>query len=403
MTAPPPSSRSSRPVPYVEGTPLRVVQIGMGWQPEQAGGLNRMMLELHRRLEALGIEMRGLIAGSGRAEQETDGKVRSFGAIDAPMWRRMRSVDPTLRAMLGSDRGEVILGHFAPYALGALDTAKEHPFVVYFHGPWAEESVTEGRHAISGFLRRQLERTVYRRADACIVLSRAFSELLQRDYGVDPARIHLIPGGVDAARFDALPTRDEARRLLGWEPAVPTVLAVRRLVKRTGVDRLIAAAASLRQRVPNVRILIAGDGEERIALEKQAKALGAGDAVRLLGFVPEEQLPLAYRAADLTVVPSIALEGFGLIVPESLAAGTPVLVTPVGGLPETVEGLSPALVLWDASAPSIADGIAEALTGKRAVPTAAECAAFARERYDWPVVARQVAALLAQVRREWTR
>jgi glycosyltransferase involved in cell wall biosynthesis len=383
-------------------TELRVVQIGMGWQSEQAGGLNRMVLELHRRLGALGVDMRGLIAGTDRAERETDGRVKSFGGVDSPMWRRMRSVDPALRMMLGPAKDELILGHFAPYVLGALDAAKEHPFVVYFHGPWAEESVTEGRNAISGFLRRQLEKTVYGRADACIVLSRAFSELLQRDYGVDPARIHVIPGGVDASRFDALPTREEARQALGWEPTVPTVLAVRRLVKRTGVDRLIAAAAAIRARVPDVRILIAGEGEERTALEAQAKSLGVADAVRLLGFIPEAQLPLAYRAADLTVVPSIALEGFGLIVPESLAAGTPVLVTPVGGLPETVEGLSYALVLWDASAPSIADGIAEALTGKRALPTPAECMSFARERYDWPVIARRVAALLSQVRREWT-
>lgn len=385
-----------------EGTPLRVVQIGMGWQSEQAGGLNRMVLELHRRLGALGVDMRGLIAGSARAAQETEGKVQSFGATDTPMWRRMRSVDPALRAMLGPQRDAILLGHFAPYALGALDMAKEHPFVVYFHGPWAEESVAEGRNAISGFLRKQLEKTVYSRADACIVLSRAFSDLLQRDYGVDPARIHVIPGGVDASLFDGLPPRDAARRSLGWEALVPTVLAVRRLVKRTGVDRLIAAAVALRARVPDVRILVAGEGEERAALEAQAKSLGVADTVRLLGFVPEAQLPLAYRAADLTVVPSIALEGFGLIVPESLAAGTPVLVTPVGGLPETVDGLSYALVLWDASAPSIADGIAEALTGTRALPTPAECAAFARERYDWPVIARQVAALLAQVRREWT-
>ena len=395
--------RSSEPVRFMPGDALRVVQIGMGWQSEQAGGLNRMMFELHHRLGALGVEMQGLVAGSDLAERETAGRVRAFGALDTPMWRRMRSVDPLLRTMLGGAHEEVILGHFAPYALGALDAVKEHPFVVYFHGPWSDESVAEGRNAISGFLRRQLERTVYRRADACIVLSRAFSELLQQEFGVAAERIRVIPGGVDAARFAALPSRAEARARLGWDAQVPTVLAVRRLVRRTGVDRLIAAAAALRARVPAVRILIAGEGEERAALEAQAWALGAGDAVRFLGFVPEAQLPLAYRAADLTVVPSISLEGFGLIVPESLAAGTPVLVTPVGGLPETVEGLSHALVLWDASAPSIADGIAEALTGRRALPSARECIAFATQRYDWPVVAEQVASVLLQVRREWAR
>ena len=72
------------------------------------------------------------------------------------------------------------------------------------------------------------------------------------------------------------------------------------------------------------------------------------------------QLPLAYRAADLTVVPTVALEGFGLIAVESLAAGTPVLVTPVGGLPEVVAALSPALVLAATGSAPLADAVIRA-------------------------------------------
>ena len=121
--------------------------------------------------------------------------------------------------------------------------------------------------------------------------------------------------------------------------------------------------------------------------------------MRFLGFVREEQLPLAYRAADLSVVPSVSLEGFGLIVPESLSAGTPVLVTPVGGLPETVAGLSDALVLRDASPAAIADGLSAALLGERAMPGPAQCEEFARRQYDWPVIAHQVAELLKGVAR----
>ena len=63
--------------------------------------------------------------------------------------------------------------------------------------------------------------------------------------------------------------------------------------------------------------------------------------MRLLGFVAEEDLPWLYRACDISIVPSVALEGFGLPTIESLAAGTPVLVTPIGGLPETVSELDP--------------------------------------------------------------
>ena len=143
--------------------------------------------------------------------------------------------------------------------------------------------------------------------------------------------------------------------------------------------------------------MIAGDGPERAALAAQATSLGLDGVVRFLGLIPEEELRLAYRAADLTVVPTIALEGFGLIVPESLAAGTPVLVTPVGGLPETVEELSRDLILDAATPRAIADGIAGALLGRRALPDSDACSAYARARYDWAVVARRTAELYRQV------
>ena len=139
--------------------------------------------------------------------------------------------------------------------------------------------------------------------------------------------------------------------------------------------------------MPNVLVLIAGRGPIAPELEKQIHALGLADNVRLLGYVPDDDLPCAYRAADLTIVPTIALEGFGLIVAESFAAGTPCLVTPVGGLPEAASGLSPSLVLGGTGSAAIAAGVTAALTGALPMPTAAACLDFARRNYDWSVIA----------------
>ena len=112
--------------------------------------------------------------------------------------------------------------------------------------------------------------------------------------------------------------------------------------------------------------------------------------VRLAGFVPDADLPIAYRAADVSVVPSIALEGFGLIVLESLAAGTPVIVTPVGGLPEVVSGLSEDLILEGSSPAQIADGLAARLGALQKLPSDRVCQAYAKDNFDWPVIARKV-------------
>ncbi len=380
---------------------LRTVQVGMGWQGDEAGGLNRFFVELLQHLPDAGVDAVGLIAGTGLAEQQTGGRIRAFASATAPIWQRLSGVREATASASAGDQPTVLVSHFAAYGMGLLDEATRRPFVNYFHGPWAEESRIEGSNRISAFVRSGVEKRVYSRADACIALSRAFADILAKDYGVPRDRIHVIPGGVEASRFDGLPSRAEARSALGWDATAPTVLAVRRLVKRTGVDRLVRAAALLREKVPMARVMIVGEGSERAALEKLIATLKLGDTVQCTGFLAEEKLPLAYRAADVSVVPSIALEGFGLIVAESLAAGTPVLVTPVGGLPEVVEALSPALVLADSTPDAIADGLIGALTGARALPDAATCARFAREHYDWPVIARQVAALLQRVHAEW--
>ena len=106
--------------------------------------------------------------------------------------------------------------------------------------------------------------------------------------------------------------------------------------------------------------------------------------------VPDEQLPLLYRASDLSIVPTQTLEGFGLVTLESLAAGTPVLVTPVGGLPEAVNGLAEGLVLADASAGEIAGGLIGALGGTYPLPSAQECRTYVRQNFDWTRIATEV-------------
>jgi len=75
---------------------------------------------------------------------------------------------------------------------------------------------------------------------------------------------------------------------------------------------------------------------------------------------------------------------------ESLAAGTPVLVTPVGGLPEVVEDLSPNLVLANSSVPALAAGLSDALNCHLALPPTDRCQAFAAQRYDWSNIAQRV-------------
>jgi glycosyltransferase involved in cell wall biosynthesis len=177
------------------------------------------------------------------------------------------------------------------------------------------------------------------------------------------------------------------------------VLTVRRLVRRMGIENLIEAMNEVCKKVPEAQLLVAGKGPLAAALATQARSLGLQEDVRFLGFVSDEDLLLAYRAADLTVVPTVTLEGFGLITLESLAAGTPALVTPVGGLPEVVRGLSPDLILPGIEAESLATGVVAALTGGLALPNEEACRAYTRAHYDWPVIATRVSEVYGEVLR----
>jgi glycosyltransferase involved in cell wall biosynthesis len=100
-----------------------------------------------------------------------------------------------------------------------------------------------------------------------------------------------------------------------------------------------------------------------------------------------------YQAANISIVPSQSLEGFGLTTVESLACGTPVLVTPVGGLTEVVGPLAPSCILCGWRPDQIAEGLDAYLVGKMRLPAAAECVAYVKKHFIWETVAKNVLAI----------
>lgn len=370
-----------------------VLQLGLGWFPETHGGAENMFYHLARYLPQQGIAFSGLVLGTVSQTLDNGARIDSFAPPTASLPRRVAAARSAICETLRRQAPDLVAAHFALNMVGALPALRNRPLVVHFHGPWALESAAEGAGPLAVRLKFMVERLVYRRAARFVVLSQSFATILAERYGVQPERIHRVPGGVVADRYDLADSRLQARARLGWPQGRPILLTVRRLVKRMGLTALVDAMVELRRRVPDVLLVVAGRGPEAAALQDRIGALGLEEHVRLLGFVPDAHLPLAYRAADLCVMPSQALEGFGLTALESLAAGTPVMVTPVGGLPEVVEGLDGDLVLAGTDARSIGIGLAEALTGVRRLPDADACRALVRSRFDWPVIAARTAAV----------
>lgn len=371
---------------------LRALSIGMRWFDGASGGLDRVFAHLTHALPDYGVRSQGLVLGPPDAAARSGGAVHAFGGRILPerLWHARRAIG----ALTRGGQFDLVVSHFALFTLPALDHVRGLPLVVHFHGPWADESAAEGQGGLAVALKHSMESSVYRRAERMIVLSRAFADLAISRYGVAPDRLRIVPGSVDLPRFARVPCRRaDAREALGWPRERRVLLAVRRLVRRMGLSDLIAAMPAVRRADPDVLLMIAGRGPQELELRAQVQALGLEQHVHFLGFLPEDDLPTAYRAAELNLVPTKTLEGFGLTAAEALAAGTPSIVAPVGGLPEVVGPLSPDLVFAGTAPGVMAEHIIAALRGGLAIPDAVACQAHAARHFSGAMSALRTAAI----------
>jgi glycosyltransferase involved in cell wall biosynthesis len=226
------------------------------------------------------------------------------------------------RALRGADFAHLHSNGLLVEVAGWVAARRALPYVITLYGTdvWHFDPACHGRFA-----------AVVRKAAARVFYSRALGDRAV-ELGLADTVAQVVYAPVDHAfQVRSDDERMAARKALGVDG--PLLLTVKRLHPVAGYEDLLRAFAQVVQRMPQVRLCIAGDGELRPELERQARELGISAHVRFLGLVDNQDLPKYYASADLFVLPS-RLESWGTVMLEALACGTRVVATDTAGAAE---------------------------------------------------------------------
>jgi glycogen synthase len=397
---------------------LRVLILSWEYPPIVEGGLARHVRKLAEGLVAGGAEVHVLARGGGRLAAVEDRHGVTVHRVREPEFPKddldafvawVDAMNDDMRAA-GAALGEEV----------SFDLVHSHDWLVAgaarklarrFKCPWlvTVHATEHGRH--QGWVKKHpqrhihgVERRMVRGADRVITCSHYMRGHVAEVFGIDEAKITVVPNGVDpedlqpAANLPSLRARYAA-------PEQKLVLLVGRLVYEKGfhlaLDALANPQAGVRPLVEGLgaRFLVAGSGTAERDLKAQAEKLGLLEHGEFLGWIDDAMLHSLYAMSDLCVIPSL-YEPFGLVALEAMASGCPCIVADTGGLREVVPGGERVgLRFTPRDSESLAERMEQVLTDEalrtRLVAEASEHILS----FDWADVARQTAEVYADLSR----
>jgi len=267
---------------------------------------------------------------------------------------------------------DVVHTHSPVQGLGAMAAAPAGAYCVHsIHSPWLMEirSQYDWAHGGNVFQRLRtigascivslIESSCFNKADLLTSFSNYTRDTISKDHPRirERKRFEVFPGWADVEKFAFEGPRAPWEDTLGRPPIGPVFITIRALAPRNGLEMLIDAAKIVKDRGHDCEVAIGGGGYLRDSLLRKIRELSLDDRVTMLGRLDEELLPDYYRACDVFVLPTIALECFGLIIIEALACGKPVIATPVAAIPELMRPAYPEGLLPEVSARALADSM----------------------------------------------
>jgi len=257
-------------------------------------------------------------------------------------------------------------------------------------------------------LRIHTEGQIMHWADCLVAASPLEKAQMAWLYGADPAKIRVIPAGVDTERFRPIPV-EVAKAHIGIPQERKLILFVGRIEPLKGIETLFRAIAILAKETPcfcdNICVsIIGGEGEateatrsaEEERLRELREQLELRDLVTFLGSKDQDALPYYYSAAYVVVVPSY-YESFGMVAVEAMACGVPVIASKAGGLMYTIQDGLTGLLFPSNSPAALAEKLCMLLDEPELRDKMGENARQWAQRFAWPNIADQIVALYGEL------
>lgn len=392
---------------------LNILSLQFYSYPDEVGGAWKLTYEVNKRLAERGHRVFLITCKpeEGLPDYEIIGGTHYYriGFSESKsvtgLWRGLREKINAISSEFSIDLIH-IHNPLIEFILLTLPQSWKIPKVYHFHSLWFDEEKINKQSALNSGLSlgsrcklgltlnviRLIEWTCFCAARSVLFLSQYSKNRFCEFFPWKKSRLKIIPGGVDIKEFrpgvSGL-TPAQCRQKLNLPLDQPVLLTVRRLAARMGLENLISACAIIVKCHPQLKfhLAIVGKGELFDRLSALIENHNLKDRVRLTGMVSAEDLPLYYGAADIFVIPTVSIEGFGLATAEALSSGLPVLGTPVGGTVEILNAIDSRLLFENSGVEAIASGIEKFLFNPQPyLDLKNDCRQQAVDKYGWEQV-----------------
>jgi glycosyltransferase involved in cell wall biosynthesis len=331
-------------------------------------GIDRYNEELIKGLRRLGVSLE--VYDSGYVHTHAQGILKEltfpfrFASKQAPCFFAVHAMSGKWALLLGKKPVVTMIQDMLPFAYG------------------------EGQYdwAVKYFFKRRSIAFAAKNSDRLVVAYPSTKQEVVERFGIDPAKVVVIPYGIDHTRFSPGPIRHgNPRRIFFLGEAV----------RAKGADTVLRAFQKLRDRVPNVELKMGSRGRELEYLKQLANELGIMDRTEFLGRIPDDELPDHYRNADVFVFPS--RHGFGLPTIEAMACGIP---TVSGKIFDAIDFVGDAGLLADPNDPGeVADQLASLLTDDGLWKQYRERGIARARQFSWDRMAKETLEVCEQAMR----